>query len=81
MNVSDRSVAKICTNCKQLFTTTTIPPTRGLGEEEVICRICKTSKSVKEIIVPYCFQYLVAELAAVNIKTELTCEPLIDDDM
>ena len=77
MNVSDRSVARICLDCKQLFTTTVIPPRKGWGEAKIVCRVCDKSSSIRSIVVPFCFQYLVAELAAVNIKTEISCKATI----
>ena len=78
MNVSDRSTALICLVCKQLFTTTAIKPgeEEADDEPELLCRVCKRSDSIRSIVVPYCFQYLVAELAAVNIKTEIQCASL-----
>ena len=35
------------------------------------CQVCQRADSVKLINVPYVFQYLVAELAAMNIKVNL----------
>ncbi|OMO87247.1 hypothetical protein COLO4_20728 [Corchorus olitorius] len=76
---SDYHVADVCSLCGSLLTTTTIqppkrvirefgglPPTKAL--KKVKCLACQTSKGMETVAMPYVFKYLVAELAAMNIK-------------
>jgi hypothetical protein len=41
-----------------------------------ICRVCKQYDSVKIVTIPFVFRYLVAELAAMNIRVKLDVAPI-----
>uniref|UniRef100_A0A0K0DSU1 DNA-directed RNA polymerase subunit beta n=1 Tax=Strongyloides stercoralis TaxID=6248 RepID=A0A0K0DSU1_STRER len=83
-NCSDRDLSFVCRNCKNIFS---VVSTKGnfklsnlsitnngaidLGMKK-ICYICKKSDNVYPIQLPRVFKYLVAELASMNIKVDMT---------
>lgn len=75
LNCSDKCISHVCTLCgsllspliERLHTTGTALEFSKTWK----CKACNTKDSVKTISVPYVFRYLVAELAAMNIKVDL----------
>ncbi|XP_024007983.1 DNA-directed RNA polymerase I subunit 2 [Eutrema salsugineum] len=80
---SDYHIADVCSLCGGLLTCSVVnvqqkkliqgigklPP--GRTPKKVTCDSCKTSKGMETVAMPYVFRYLVAELAAMNIKMTL----------
>jgi len=75
LHCSDESKALVCAKCGSLLAPTMLPPRgtmAGSGQNrQVTCRACGTGEQVTAITLPYVFQYLTNELAAMNIKTQL----------
>lgn len=81
---SDYHTADVCSICGSLLAPLIRPQSEsglgiGLGlsfkegrEKKVFCPVCKTSKGIECVAMPYVFRYLGAELAAMNIKLTLT---------
>uniref|UniRef100_X1YWB5 DNA-directed RNA polymerase subunit beta n=1 Tax=Capitella teleta TaxID=283909 RepID=X1YWB5_CAPTE len=76
-NCSDRSLAHVCVKCGSLLSPL-IQVQKGKkygvqfeSSQAWKCCVCQSKDSVKVIAVPYVLRYLVAELAAMNIKTNL----------
>ncbi|XP_076361964.1 RNA polymerase I subunit Rpl135 isoform X3 [Tachypleus tridentatus] len=76
-NCSDKSLAFVCTKCGSLLSPMFEKPANDsmpASQELVrswVCATCETSENIQLITVPYVFRYLVVELAAMNIKTQL----------
>ena len=76
MRCSDESKALVCTACGSLLSAAMKPPAPGSGsgaraKRQPHCRACGHGKAVDVVSVPYVFQYLSNELAAMNIRTTL----------
>uniref|UniRef100_A0A1B6CSM5 DNA-directed RNA polymerase subunit beta n=1 Tax=Clastoptera arizonana TaxID=38151 RepID=A0A1B6CSM5_9HEMI len=71
---SDESTALLCQTCGTLlgpvFLNTRSADQQN-NQEILKCRLCKNNSRIAEINVPYIFRYLVAQLAAVNIKVKI----------
>uniref|UniRef100_A0AAV1UUX8 DNA-directed RNA polymerase subunit beta n=1 Tax=Peronospora matthiolae TaxID=2874970 RepID=A0AAV1UUX8_9STRA len=83
MNCSDKHIATVCTNCGSLLSNATqraTVETAGQGEIAIAmksktqwyCIVCQTGESCQPVAMPYVFRYLANELAAMNIKMNLT---------
>ncbi|VDI73267.1 Hypothetical predicted protein [Mytilus galloprovincialis] len=77
LNCSDSSLAHVCKKCGSILSPyMDRPPSANAAvsaeqERKWSCSICKQTNSIELIKVPYVFKYLVAELAAINIKVNL----------
>lgn len=87
MQCSDYHVTYICSNCGSQLSTQSIPYHTVLmndkkdiknatlknivSDEITLCRLCGTGSDVRTVAIPYVFQYLVNELAAMNIRLNL----------
>ncbi|RWS23088.1 DNA-directed RNA polymerase I subunit RPA2-like protein, partial [Leptotrombidium deliense] len=66
---SDESLAHLCSNCGSMVTIQKVKKDyKEIGVK--VCRNCKSGDYVTPVSVPYVLQYLMAELASVNIKLE-----------
>ncbi|XP_064401799.1 DNA-directed RNA polymerase I subunit RPA2-like isoform X3 [Halichondria panicea] len=76
LNCSDKSFCRICKECGSIVSPMLdkAPPTISALSDvqpEWRCRMCQDKGQIDIISVPYVFRYLVAELAAMNIKVQL----------
>ncbi|XP_071484043.1 DNA-directed RNA polymerase I subunit RPA2-like [Diadema antillarum] len=84
LNCSDKSLTRVCTKCGMLLgihlekqsqkTRDEKPDLQDLltsGHRKWVCATCDSSDHIEPVTVPYVFQYLVAELSAMNIKVTL----------
>ena len=71
------SQAQVCTKCGSLLSALIAKPVSSTAaasyesQRQWTCMLCKKSDNIQLISVPYVFRYLVAELAAMNIKVDL----------
>ncbi|XP_048246491.1 DNA-directed RNA polymerase I subunit RPA2-like isoform X1 [Haliotis rufescens] len=76
-NCSDGTRARICTSCGSLLSPCLDKPPVSTAAASVesrrvwSCKVCQRSDTIQTVAVPYVFRYLVAELAAMNIKLKL----------
>ncbi|KAK6165568.1 hypothetical protein SNE40_022473 [Patella caerulea] len=75
-NCSDKSYARMCTDCHSLLSPVLEKPKQVYGtvynnQNKWTCSLCKKTESVQVIAVPYVFQVLVAEMAAMGLKVVL----------
>ena len=69
---SDESKALVCCKCGSLLAAMMKPPDGGGGRGSAQCLACGEGKGDVDVVtIPYVFQYLTNELAAMNIRTEL----------
>ena len=65
----------MCRTCGSILSPVLEKPSLGSSlsnvQPEWKCRLCEDGGQIDVISVPYVFRYLVAELAAVNIKVKL----------
>jgi len=62
----------LCKTCGSILSpVVTAQHRRGQYEQEVSCKVCREKGKVEEVEMPYIFRYLVAQLAAVNIKIKI----------
>ncbi|XP_065889347.1 DNA-directed RNA polymerase I subunit RPA2-like [Dysidea avara] len=76
LNCSDKSYCRVCTKCGSLISPVLLKPTVSdstivQDQKEWTCKYCEEDASISVISVSYVFRYLVAELAAMNIKVHL----------
>ena len=77
LHCSDEARALVCARCGSMLAAMMRPPDGGRGRAAGHCRACGEGKGdVDAITIPYVFQYLTNELAAMNIKTQLTLKSL-----
>ncbi|XP_013402434.1 DNA-directed RNA polymerase I subunit RPA2 [Lingula anatina] len=82
VNCSDKTMARVCTKCGSLLSAQMEKPPSALAAASFeaarhwVCKICGRKDSVVEISIPFVFKYLVAELAAMNIKLTLDVKPV-----
>ncbi|CAG2119497.1 unnamed protein product [Medioppia subpectinata] len=72
-NNSDKTMAYICQKCCSLISPYCSAINDSYDSEPKKswkCRLCESSEHIRQIAIPYVLQYLVAELAAVNIKVK-----------
>ncbi|RWS07039.1 DNA-directed RNA polymerase I subunit RPA2-like protein [Dinothrombium tinctorium] len=77
---SDESLSYICTKCGLLTSLISLANAESSRYAEVnrsdvsknlwYCRTCRSGDHVKAVSIPYVLQYLIAELASVNIKLQ-----------
>jgi len=75
LHCSDEAKSLICGKCRSLLSPSMLPPRGGIAHGELrqaFCRTCESGDDVEMITLPYIFQYLTNELAAMNIKTQLS---------
>jgi len=74
MNCSDYSKAYICTLCGSILSPISQRPTSfaSLSERNIYCRLCDSNIGIEAIAIPFVFRYLAAELAAMNIRCDLS---------
>jgi len=70
MNCSDYSRVHACKDCGSILSPTN-HQSAHTRDRYMKCRMCNSKKGIEEISLPYVFRFLVAELAAVNIKVTL----------
>ena len=74
LHCSDEAKSLVCAKCGSLLGPMMLPP-RGTATDgearQAHCRICNSGADVDAVTLPYVFQYLTNELAAMNIKTSL----------
>jgi len=76
-NCSDKFESYVCSLCGNLLSPIIQKPSSELavlsasGKAQWTCQLCKTSEGVTKMLIPYVFKYLVAELAAMNIRVGL----------
>lgn len=71
---SDYHTADVCSLCGSLLSPVpAYDPSHPVGQakRKVTCRVCKSSRGIEKVAMPYVFRYLAAELAAMNIKMYL----------
>ncbi|KAJ4796363.1 DNA-directed RNA polymerase subunit beta [Rhynchospora pubera] len=80
---SDYHIAEVCSSCGSILTISTVPPKKvsremlGLPKFRVpvqktfMCLLCKSSRGIETVAMPYVYRYLAVELAAMNIKMDL----------
>ncbi|KAK9786393.1 hypothetical protein WJX73_005626 [Symbiochloris irregularis] len=81
---SDYSVLPVCGRCKSLLSPHAKPRQRNMtgladfgldgdaGREVLTCRSCGSGSAIEQVACPFIFHYLATELAAMNIKCNLT---------
>ncbi|KAI8803708.1 hypothetical protein BJ742DRAFT_761195 [Cladochytrium replicatum] len=87
MNCSDYTQAHVCKLCGSVLSPLAWSAAQSRGAEEdggregirgvrerVSCVVCKTSKGIEVIAMPYVFRYLCSELVAMNIRLRLEIE-------
>ena len=73
LHCSDEAKALVCTKCGSLLAAMMRPPDGSGRRSSGHCLACGEGKGdVDAITIPYVFQYLTNELAAMNIKTQVT---------
>jgi len=76
LRCSDEAKALICTKCQSLLSPTMLPA-RGATDRQATCRSCGDGKAIDTITIPYVFQYLTNELAAMNVRTKISTKSVI----
>lgn len=77
MNCSDRTVGQVCTKCGSILSPLLDKPAVKVAaaaahkERKWTCKVCESTEHIQLLAFPYVFRYLVAELAAMNIKVAL----------
>ncbi|XP_033762318.1 DNA-directed RNA polymerase I subunit RPA2-like [Pecten maximus] len=77
LNCSDKSMVHVCTECGSMLSPLLERPVAAVAavtsemRRKWTCMLCKRSDTIQVITVPFVFRYLVAELAAINIKVQL----------
>ena len=73
LHASDEAKTLVCAKCGSLLAPMMRPPDGGGTREGAVCRMCGEGKGDVDVItIPYVFQYLTNELAAMNVSTKLT---------
>jgi DNA-directed RNA polymerase I subunit RPA2 len=69
LNSSDIHDAHICMRCGSLLSPIRIKPSQGeTSSDRMKCLTCDTADTVRSVPMPYVTRYLVAEMAAMNIR-------------
>eukprot|EP00873_Tetraselmis_striata_P041965 jgi/Tetstr1/462229/TSEL_000628.t1 len=77
---SDYCIVHVCTQCRSVLSPVSQPPAATvIGRQSgphaakpvTVCRLHGSSKNVEQVAMPFVFKYLIAELAAMNIKVQL----------
>ncbi|XP_061179833.1 DNA-directed RNA polymerase I subunit RPA2-like [Saccostrea echinata] len=82
LDCSDISQAHVCMECGSILAPHLEKPSKGsvadVSEKvrQWKCRACKKTDSVQIVTIPFVFRYLVAELAAMNIRVKLDVAPV-----
>lgn len=67
------SKGHVCSKCGSLLSSLLDKPAQAdgaaQGDRKWYCKSCNSSDNIQLLAFPYVFHYLVAELAAMNIKT------------
>jgi len=72
LHCSDEAKTLVCAKCGSLLGPMMKPPDGGGGRGKAHCRACGEGKGDVDVVtIPYVFQYLTNELAAMNISTKL----------
>lgn len=74
-NCSDKSVALVCQTCGSLLGPISIASSKNKDRRSYTvpkCKLCEENGRVEEMVIPYIFRYLVAQLASMNIKVKLS---------
>ena len=69
---SDGCIAQFCRKCGSFMFTQTVKNANDY--EETICNFCKSKEKITPVFIPYVLKYLVAELAAMNIRLKFEVE-------
>ncbi|XP_057292980.1 DNA-directed RNA polymerase I subunit RPA2-like isoform X4 [Hydractinia symbiolongicarpus] len=76
-NCSDKCESHVCTKCGSLLSPVLEKPSSELavlsahGKREWSCKLCGDGSNITQMVVPYVFKYLLAELTAMNIRVVL----------
>lgn len=77
-NCSDRSAVVVCTKCGSLLSSYKPKQANCLAamsqslRRDWACLLCKEQKHMQVVSIPYVLRYLIAELAAMNIRMDLS---------
>ncbi|XP_064648156.1 DNA-directed RNA polymerase I subunit RPA2-like [Lineus longissimus] len=77
LNCSDRAKANVCTKCGCIlspYVEKQAPALAAISSQvsrRLVCALCNQSDTIESLNIPYIFQYLCAELAAMNIHAKL----------
>ncbi|KAK2177567.1 hypothetical protein NP493_591g01025 [Ridgeia piscesae] len=77
LNCSDKCLGHVCSNCGSILSPLMGKPVMSNAASSFeatrawMCSVCQLENTVEAISIPYVFRYLVAELAAMNIKVTL----------
>ncbi|XP_069110170.1 LOW QUALITY PROTEIN: DNA-directed RNA polymerase I subunit RPA2-like [Argopecten irradians] len=77
LNCSDSSTVHVCTKCGSMLSPLLERPAAAVAavtsekRRKWTCMICKRTDTIQIITVPFVFRYLIAELAAINIKVQV----------
>ena len=79
MNCSDAHLGRVCTTCGGLLSVRHVvkrvhqvsSQTSGRVGAEYSCSVCKSSKGIRNINLPYIYRYLANELAGMGINLKL----------
>jgi len=74
MHCSDETKSHVCSLCGSLISPIAVTDainTINYKRNHIECKSCNTDKGIEIIAVPSVFKYLVAELAAMNVKMTL----------
>ncbi|XP_033639510.1 DNA-directed RNA polymerase I subunit RPA2-like [Asterias rubens] len=82
LNCSDKSMSHICTKCGTILGVNLDKPNADQDDDGLnsalfgstqkwTCSACQSADNIDVVTIPYVFQYLVAELSAMNVKVKL----------
>jgi DNA-directed RNA polymerase I subunit RPA2 len=77
LNCSDRSLTRVCTSCGSILSPvfdqapSGAAATAAMSRRRWRCKVCRTHEHIETVAIPYVCKYLIAELAAMNIKVML----------
>jgi DNA-directed RNA polymerase I subunit RPA2 len=80
LNCSDRSLSHVCKKCGSLLSPMLVKPATSATGHDIPpsndrsrwkCLMCSDGGHIEVVTVPYVFRYLVAELAAMNIRVKI----------
>ena len=78
LHCSDEARTLVCAKCGSLLATMMRPPDSGGGRSKATCLTCGEGNSEVDVItIPYVFQYLTNELAAMNIRTQVGLKSMV----
>lgn len=82
MNSSDRHIATLCEKCGSMISSVAKPITQQEAatiknnQPKLMCTVCKSGTTCRNVPMPYVTRYLVNELAAMNIRVTFDIDPI-----